>query len=50
MSAVKEMPMTSGGSSEDCLTKELENDFREAQVWQADVTREMASVISRAKN
>ena len=26
------------------------NDRREAQVWQADVTREMASFMSKAKN
>ena len=26
------------------------NDRREAQVWKADVTREMASFMSKAKN
>ena len=41
-SAAKETPTTSGGSSEDWETKEGGNDRREVQVWQADVTREMA--------
>ena len=41
--AAKETPTTSGGSSEDWETKEGGNDRREAQVWQADVTQEMAS-------
>ena len=37
------------GSSEDWETKEGGNDRREVQVWQADVTREMASFMSKAK-
>ena len=49
-SAAKEIPTTSGESSEDWWTKEPGNDLREVQVWQADVTREMASFMSRAKN
>ena len=46
----KETPKTPGGSSEDWEVKEGENDRREAQVWQVDVTREMGSLMSRAKN
>ena len=49
-SAAKETPTTSGGSSEDWEIKEGGNDRTEAQVCQADVTREMASFMSKAKN
>ena len=46
----KETPTTSVGSAEDWEIKEGGNDRREAQVWQAEVTREMASFMSKAKN
>ena len=48
--AAKVTPTTSGGSSEDWEIKEEGNDRREAQVCQADITREMASFMSKAKN
>jgi len=44
-SAAKETPTTSGGLSEDWDAKEGGNDRREAQVWQEEVTREMARLI-----
>ena len=49
-SAAKETPTTLGESSGDWETKEEGNDRMEAQVWQADVTWEKASFMSRAKN
>ena len=49
-SAAKETPTTSGGSSEDWEINEGRNDRREAQVWQVDVTQEIALFMSKAKN
>ena len=50
-SAGNEIPTTSGGSSDDWLTKEPANFCKEAQVWQdLEVdTRVMALFMSRAK-
>ena len=48
-SAGNEIPTTSGGSSDDWLTKELGNFCKEAQVWQEVDTRVMALFMSRAK-
>ena len=45
-SAAKENSTTSVGSSGDWQIKEGGNDRREAEVWQADVTRKKASFMS----
>ena len=46
----KETPSSSEGSAEDCEIMELENDFREAQMWHTEVTREMESLVTKSKS
>ena len=45
ISAAYDMPMTSGGSSDDWLPRELGNFWSEAQVWQGSDTGDSSTHI-----